>query len=76
MGSRDIPVLAPLPSWPRLLSPQQYSTSFVVMPQVVLPPALIDLKVRFHPVPTAFGEVSLEYGEPFPTCPRELSPQQ
>src|SRR5207249_4229317 len=68
-----LPVVVPSPSWPLLLSPQQYAAPTVVMPQVFRNPALTAAKVS--PPETAAG-VELLVVVPLPSWPWLFSPQQ
>ena len=61
-----LPVVVPSPSWPLLLSPQQYAAPTVVMPQVFRNPALTAAKVS--PPETAAG-VELLVVVPLPSWP-------
>jgi hypothetical protein len=66
-------IVVPLPSWPELLSPQQYAVSPVVTPQLWLVPALTVAKMK--PPKTATG-TALFIVVPLPSWPELLSPQQ
>jgi hypothetical protein len=66
-------VVVPLPSWPYVLSPQQYATPPVVSAQALESPTLIRLKLS--PPATRVG-VARASVVPSPSCPWLLSPQQ
>src|SRR6266699_2192465 len=69
-GETDV---APLPSWPDRLIPQQYAAPLVVTPHAKPVPALTVVNVR--PPATAAGLV-LTVVVPLPSCAEELAPQQ
>ena len=65
-------LVLPLPSWPRWLSPQQYSAPPVVMAQVLDPPA--DTEAHVDLVPTWTGATESMPLVPLPIWPKLSRP--
>src|SRR5690348_5415861 len=70
----DWSVVFPMPSSPKLLSPQQYATPAASAPQVLVTPAVTE--TRLWPPDTWVGVVTLGNVLPFPSWPDWLPPQQ
>jgi hypothetical protein len=68
-----LPAVLLFPSWPAMLSPQQYTALVLVTAHVCLFPALTEVKVSVLETGTGtlLGVVLL-----FPNCPATLPPQQ
>ncbi len=72
VGSRAWPLVAS-PSWPHVLSPQQYASPAAVRPQLWSKPSVNNLNLR--PPETATGN-AVSAVVPLPNCPEPLLPQQ
>src|SRR5437867_541192 len=66
--------VVPSPSWPPLLSPQQYAKLSVAIPQLWLVAATSAKNLR--PPATGTGEPSDDPGVPLPSSPTSFNPQQ
>src|SRR3990172_1239674 len=68
----------PLPSWPKLLYPQQYAAPLVMRPQVCCPTPALSAENACPPVTATGGEGSESQpgAEPSPSWPRSFIPQQ